>query len=415
MRKELGRVSRRDFVKVGAAAAVAVGLPAGLRADEPQDKKKEKAKKKVGLMPTRVLGRTGVPVSILNFGASGGTRRRMLNAVWESGIRYFDTADCYEKGKHEQGLARWYNKEGVRKDLFLVTKDHPKTPEQWIEMVDKRLESLQTDYIDLFMIHAIGEREIGYGTNEHQIEICKSKEWARAVDKTKKAGKIRFAGHSLHGDIPLRSALLRASAEGGWVDAIMLMYDTQAVREHKEFNDALDKAHKAGIGLVTMKEMRAVEHVAELVPGFKEMGLTPHQAVLHAVWTDERIASICSAITNLKMLKENVEAARKFKPLDKKQLAMVLNIYQQSGRRFCTGCDGRCQRAAGTKASLNDITRYLSYYECDGAREKARELFARLSPEQKDWHGADLEAASAACVSKLDFTTLLPRAQERLA
>ena len=54
------------------------------------------------------------------------------------------------------------------------------------------------------------------------------------------------------------------------------------------------------------------------------------------------------------------------KPLGKKQLAMVLDLYRQPGRRFCNACDGRCQRAAGTKAALNDITRCLSYYEMNG-------------------------------------------------
>ena len=87
----------------------------------------------------------------------------------------------------------------------------------------------------------------------------------------------------------------------------------------------------------------------------------------------------------------------------------------QGAAAFCNGCDGRCRHAGKTKAALGEITRALSYYECDGARDSARRAYASLTPEQRDWHGADLAAASAACVSKLDFASLLPRAEEKLA
>ncbi len=96
-------------------------------------------------------------------------------------------------------------------------------------------------------------------------------------------------------------------------------------------------------------------------------------------------------------------------------MAAVLDLYNRPGRQFCAGCDGRCHRAAGTKAALNDIVRYLSYYELDGCRQKARDLFAALPAHMRDWHGADLAAASRACVSKLDFETLLHRAEQKLA
>jgi hypothetical protein len=45
----------------------------------------------------------------------------------------------------------------------------------------------------------------------------------------------------------------------------------------------------------------------------------------------------------------------------------------------------------------------------------ARRLYAALSPEARDWSGADLEAARAACPNRLDFARLLPRVDEYLA
>jgi hypothetical protein len=96
-------------------------------------------------------------------------------------------------------------------------------------------------------------------------------------------------------------------------------------------------------------------------------------------------------------------------------MAAVISLLGRAGKRFCNACDGSCRRAGRTKAALNDIVRYLSYYEMDGCREEARRLFAALSPEERDWGRASLAAASHACRNKLDFAALLARAEEKLA
>jgi len=410
-------VSRRDFVKAGVTAAAFAGLPATLAAQQPQDGDKDDAKpaKAKEPLPTRVLGRTGAKVSILNMGSTQKIDNRLLTAMYDQGIRYIDTADCYSGGQAEKIIAEWMAKKGNRKDIFLVTKDHPKSPDQWVEMLDRRLEALKTDFIDLFFIHGLGPRRGDSGEDSEEVNRPKNKEWAAAVEKMKKSGKIRFAGFSSHAGFPVRTELLNNAAAGGWVDALMVSYDPQTVRDNADFNKALDACHKAKIGLVSMKQMRGVKDAPKFMPEFEKKGLTAYTAVLHAVWSDERIASICSNIPNLEILKENTAAARNFKPLDKKETAAVIGLYRQEGRRFCNACDGRCRRAAGTDAALNDIVRYLSYYEMDGCREEARRLFAAMSPEERDWRQADLQAASCACVSKLDFTSLLARAEQKLA
>ncbi len=414
MNREAGSdgLSRRAFVKAGVTAAAVAGVPLSLKAAGPAGQEKGKKGRKAGkeLVPTRVLGRTGVEVSILNFGSAQQTNPRLLNAVYDAGIRYIDTADCYARGKSERTVGQWMADKGNRSEFFIVTKDHPRLPGEWVEMVDRRLEALQTDVIDLFFIHMLG----GDGEATEHRDIPKSKKWAKAAEQIKKSGKVKFVGFSTHVGLPLRTTLLN-NAAGGWTDAIMMSYDPQIVRENKEFNKALDKCHEAGIGLICMKEMRAVKDAPKFLPEFKEMGLTSQQAVLHAVWSDERIASICSAMTSLKIVKENAEAAKKFKPLDPKKYRAVIGLYEQYASGYCNGCDGRCGRAGGTQAALGEITRYLSYYEMDGCRDEARQGYARLTPKQRDWRGADLTAASQACVSKLDFASLLPRAEEKLA
>jgi hypothetical protein len=57
----------------------------------------------------------------------------------------------------------------------------------------------------------------------------------------------------------------------------------------------------------------------------------------------------------------------------------------------------------------------LTYHEHHGDRALARALYNALPPEARDWAGADLEAARAACPNRLDFAQLLRRVDEYLA
>jgi hypothetical protein len=401
-------VSRREFIKTGTAltaAAAAAGLPAVEAYAEEEPGK--------GVLAMRKLGKTNVGVSILNLGTAGDTDTRLLNTAWAEGVRYFDTADCYRRGNSEKTVGEWLAKTGRRKDMFIVTKDHPKTPDQWVQMIDARLEALQTDYVDMFFLHGLGAGYMG-GGNDKDRGIPKDKEWAKAADTLKKSGKVKFVGFSTHTKIDLRSSLLNEAAVG-WPDAIMVASDPRLVRTNSDFNKALDACYKAEVGLICMKEMRAADQIPEVVPEFEKLGLTKYAAVLSAVWTDQRFASICSHMQNLKMVKENAESARTFRPLTDDQMGMLDTVMERYASSFCVGCDGSCAVAAGTGAALGDIVRYLSYYEMDGDRETARRLFRELPPEHRDWSGADLKAAQAACVSNIDFEDYLARAEAKLA
>jgi hypothetical protein len=71
--------------------------------------------------------------------------------------------------------------------------------------------------------------------------------------------------------------------------------------------------------------------------------------------------------------------------------------------------------AGGTDAALGDLTRFLTYHEHHGHRADARRQYAEMTESAKNWEGADLAAARAACPSRLDFAELLPKVGEYLA
>jgi aryl-alcohol dehydrogenase-like predicted oxidoreductase len=135
-------LSRREFLATTAGAAAAHAAPR---------------------MPTRMLGRTGVRVSILGFGC--GSRFMMykeedkaiaaIHRAIELGVTYFDTAASYGKGVSEE----WVGKAlAGRKDVFLVTKVEPRKADEAMRTIEASLKKLRRNP-DLIHIHALASQE----------------------------------------------------------------------------------------------------------------------------------------------------------------------------------------------------------------------------------------------------------------
>jgi predicted aldo/keto reductase-like oxidoreductase len=411
------RTDRRTFLQAGAAAtATAVSLAPGTTAQEPSAKSGGVS----AMLPRRKLGKTGIEVTLLEQGAARGpSADRLLKFAFARGVRLFDTAKVYGT---EPNFKRWFAQDSsIRKQIILVTKDMPRQPSDLLKMVDQRLATLGTDYIDLFFIHGLGDGN--YGGIEPSVKFIKSPEFRQVADKIRDSGKARFIGFSAHH--PQRARLLEAAAEDGVIDAIMLQYRPWLEKD-SPLNKAIDAAWSKGIGLISMKQIASqtfgdrpkgdiLKEVIERVPVLAERRLTPFQGLLHAIWTDERISACCVSMRNTDQIGENADAADRFEPLKTTDIRDLRDEFRAHGPTLCADCDGRCSLAAGTKAELGNLTRFLTYYTRLGDRTEARRQYAKLSAQARDWSGADLEAARAACPDRLDFARLLPQVDEYLA
>jgi len=185
--------NRRQFLKVGAAAAVALTTKA--RADEPPAKEApDKEAPKAQELPRRKLGKTGEMVPVLSLGTGGGPSPRLYEYAFNKGVKYFDVADCYGNGKSEENAAKWFESSKKRKEVFLVTKDHPREPDHFITMAANRLKALKTDIIDLFFIHGLGDDEYP----AECVDWPSDKAWGKVADTLKKTKKIKYFGFSTH-------------------------------------------------------------------------------------------------------------------------------------------------------------------------------------------------------------------------
>ena len=332
---------------------------------------------------------------------------RLLRFAWTNGVRYVDTAKSYGS---EPMIARWMNgMPAVRKDLFLVTKDQPNTPEQLIPQLDQRLAALQTDHVDLILLHALGDRNF-----ELELRWLTSPQLKQTADAIRKSKKAKFVGFSTHH--PHRALLLQAAATGGFLDAIMLQ-NNPWIAQDDDMNRALDACYKRGIGLISMKQVAGnvnLDEIGRLLPELDPAGAhalpgpAARDLVGRAIRRGLRVDEEHGPDPRERRGGTPVPAGR---PGQDRPPPRRLH---RRGADMCASCDGRCSKAAGTTAELGNLTRFLTYHEHHGYRSEARRLYAELDEPARDWHGADLEAARQACPNRLDFARLLPKAEELL-
>ncbi|EBV3599742.1 aldo/keto reductase [Salmonella enterica subsp. enterica serovar Virchow] len=158
-------------------------------------------------MEYRNLGRSGLKVPVLSFGAGTfggagplfgawgntdvGEARRLIDICLEAGVNLFDTADVYSFGASEKVLGAALK--GRRDAVLLSTKtglpmgdgpsDAGTSRSRLIRSVEQALERLDTDYIDLLQLHAFDAAT--------PIEEVLS-----TLDMLVRAGKVRYVGVS---------------------------------------------------------------------------------------------------------------------------------------------------------------------------------------------------------------------------
>ena len=361
-------------------------------------------------IPRRMLGKTGVEVTILNGGTARapGALDRLLRFAFSRGVRFFDTAASYGS---EADFERWFAAmpEVPSADLprHQGMGSRVGRAGMRIKPIDLRLEALGTDYIDLLYFHALSGKAVDYGLTGDEMDWPRSKEMKETIAAIKKTGKVRFVGFATHDQ--RRAEQLEIAADGGLMDVVMVAMNPWLEKD-SQLNRAIDACYKKKIGLVAMKLVAGhlEKRMRVEAPTLKRRGLNPYQGMLQAIWSDERITSACVATMNTDEVNQNTDAARRFVPMNPSEIRELHAALSGAGPIMCAACDGRCARAAGTDARLGDLTRFLTYHEHHGARRHARDAYAGLTEDERNWHGADLEAARDACPTRLDFARLLP-------
>ncbi len=328
----------------------------------------------------------------------------MLRQALRWGVSYWDTADCYGGGRSEKGFGKFFKRyPEERKNVFLVTKSDDYDPDGMTRLLNRSLKRLKTDYVDLYFLH--GVRSIRPLSDD-------VREWA---ERAKAEGKIKLFGFSTHRNM---EECLRDASKLGWIDGIMMTYNYRLMHE-PEMKKAVAACVEAGIGLTAMKTQGGgqvhgdSDAEMELAGRFLEQGYTDYQAKLKAIWDNPQIASICSQMPNMTILKENTAAA-----MDKTALSTedrrTLRLYAaQTASSYCAGCGDICESVLGGDIPVADVMRFLMYGRSYGDRERAVAHFRQLPQETLErLRQADYVLAENRCPRALAIGRLMREAVE---
>jgi predicted aldo/keto reductase-like oxidoreductase len=244
MNKTKKGYSRRDFIfkTVGGAAAAGIMGKTGLKLNAQAAKNTQPI--------TRVLGKTGIRMPIVSMGVMNADNPALVKRSFELGIRHFDTAAGYQKGRNEEMVGNVIKELKARDQVIISTKIPPGRPEimdqmgdklveeDFLARLDKSLARLQTDYVDILYLHGISDPQ-----------LLKRPGLLAALDKAKKSKKVRYAGFSTHEGM---AECLEAAARDGRFDVILTAIN-YSMHDDKVLLEAMKKASAAGIGLVAMK------------------------------------------------------------------------------------------------------------------------------------------------------------------
>ncbi len=390
------RFTRREIITLGGLAGIAALPGAALGGGAKETRRAEG--EPLPQVPRRVLGKTGATIPILLVGGAISFDRRFDPRLAEAlrfGVNYFDTADCYAGGNSEIAVGNFLEKTGKRKEAWITTKSDRHDPEGLEATLATSLRKLKTDYVDLLFLHALKD------PRRLDAEVM------RTAEKLKKAGKIRFFGFSCHDGTV--AELLEKAAALPWIDAIMFRYNFHAYGD-KRLNDAIDRCHGAGIGLIAMKTQGSAVSFIEKVKEFEGSRFSRPQAVLKAVWADERITAAVSHMDTLEKMKENIAAALNKTKLTRGEQEALQRYAAESRHTYCAGCDQICNAHVPEGLEIGKTLRYLMYHDTYRDIERARAAFAQLPEEAKRIEGVDFGEAMKACPHGLDIARYMKRA-----
>lgn len=258
-------------------------------------------------LQTRVLGKTGVRIPIIVFGA--GSRfcavkepeqsDELLNHALDHGFYYWDTAHTYvyDNVCSEERLGRVLKHHRDR--VFLATKLSERSYDGAMQELEGSLKRLQTDRLDILQVHSINSLEDvdRIGAANSVLEV---------VRKAKDQKIARFVGFTGHASAEAMAAMVERFSFDTML--IALNHHTQGKEDFE--NRAIPAAASKGMGILLMKVIRPRETVPDL---------DPDDLIRYALSLEHGHAAIIGT-DGLEVLQKNLRMARDFKQMGAEEM-----------------------------------------------------------------------------------------------
>lgn len=366
-------------------------------------------------MESRKFGNTGLNPSILGFGmmrmkkdAEGKFDEqwtvKTLRSAIDRGLTYVDTAYAYGESERITGMAL---SEGYREKVTLATKipvNKVETEEDFNRILDEELHRLQTDHIDVYLLHAL---------NRDRWAHVLKKDILSMVQRAKTAGKIRHIGFSFHDDLDVFKTILNGFDDWEFCQIQLNYMDVN----YQAGLAGLRLAHEKGLAVVIMEPLRGgaianvPQEVAEMLPK------SPVESALDFLWNMPEVNVVLSGMSESQQVDQNLTYAERAHVgmLTEAENAAILAAGDKM-RSFmqtpCTGCD-YCN-VCPQEIAIPKIFAISNKLQLDGDHIRAGAEYKAL-----EGHTADKCVSCGLCVEQcpqhIKIFEELAKAHKRLA
>jgi len=332
----------------------------------------------------RPLGNTGIHMSDISFGGAGISDPEVVTRAVERGINYFDTSPDYSQTGSEQVIGKALKPH--RDKVFIASKfctaaghlsqDTPVA--DIIAAVEASLRRLQTDYLDVCIIHEVNSLDRLMAPTFHE-----------AFDRLHEQGKVRFLGVSSH--TPNLEEVMRHAVDSGRFQMLLVAYN---FNNWPDLTTIFQAAKQRGIGVVAMKTLKGAKATA--LKDFDDPSRAFSQAAFKWVLSNPNVSGLVVSIHDLPQIDEYLYASGQ--PLAPSDLALLEQYDALIAREYCRPGCGACLDRCPYGVPVDDVFRYAMYFENYGRRHDARARYAALATNHNASHCAGCPApCQAAC------------------
>lgn len=284
------------------------------------------------LLPRRKLGGTGESVTMLGVGGwhLGQVSERDAQATIEialaGGVRFFDTAEMYQKGESERRYGALLVPR-YRDLVFLMTKTAARDGKTARRHLEESLRRLRTDHLDLWQAHAIESPE--------DVDDRVAGGVLDALREARASGKVRFIGFTGHRTPSAHRRMLEKAKD---LAACQMPVNLVDPGYESFIENVLPTLVRRNMGVLAMKTLSG----GGFFPGRKARPLAPPRPIPDRVGVGEALAFVWSLPVSViitgadepAQLSEKIALARDFKKLDARARdALIAKVADLAGRR----------------------------------------------------------------------------------
>jgi predicted aldo/keto reductase-like oxidoreductase len=395
MKENQTELSRRGFLAASLSCLVSAGV-GGLAptAFAQTATKGEAAEKKEVIY--RSLGRSGIKVPVVGMGVMNSSNPEVVQASYELGIRFFDTAAYYQYGRNEQMVGRVIGKLGVRDKVVIATKilptgqrrglDEKAIKQKFLTAFEGSLKRLNTDYVDILYLHDVSSEE---DVNDRGI--------IEAMTELKDKGKVKLVGVSSHSNM---ANVINAITALGFHDIVLSAINV-SMSDDTALLNAIKNAGAKGVAIVAMKTQVGGGGFPNPEALQEYSGETLATATLKWALNVDGVCMAIPGYTNFEHMRQDFSVANDLEYTEEERKLLSDNSIKL-GFGFCRQCRS-CLATCPHGADVPTLMRTHMYATRYGNFHHARTVLNDISQGQGLGACSSCSECSARCANAVDI------------